>query len=260
MELEKVQVSEMSIEANGRIIYGKLYRSVDESRCPAIIFSHGYNGSNSNFECECRYFASRGYVTYAYDFCGGSVGSKSSGATTDMTVFSEKEDLLAVIMRVRMLDCVDEKNIYLVGASQGGLVTTLAAEEAQKLIRGMILYFPALCIPNDWRKRFRTEEEIPEVVKWWGMDLGRNFFMAIREYDVFENIGKFCGDVLIIQGDKDSIVLAADSEKARKLYKNAKLVVLPGEGHGFSPRGTQKAMELMDRFFAQNRAIYKISL
>lgn len=172
-----------------------------------------------------------------------------------MTVFSEKEDLLTVIMRVRMLDCVDEKNIYLAGASQGGLVTALAAEDAQKLVRGMILYFPALCIPNDWRNRFRTEEEIPEVVKWWGMDLGRNFFMTIREYDVFENIGRFCGGVLIIQGDKDSIVCAADSEKARKLYKNAKLVVLPGEGHGFSPRGTQKAMELMDSFFAQNRAI-----
>lgn len=95
------------------MIYGKLYRSADESGCPAIIFSHGYNGSGSNFEYECRYFASRGYVTYAYDFCGGSVGSKSSGATEDMTVFSEKEDLLAVKRYVGMLECVDRKNIFL---------------------------------------------------------------------------------------------------------------------------------------------------
>ena len=92
-------------------------------------------------------------------------------------------------------------------------------------------------------------------MNWWGMNLGRNFFMTIRNYDVFENIGGFCRSVLIIHGDKDSVVLAENFEKARKLYNSAKLVVLSGEGHGFSPEGTQKALGLVDAFLTQNRVI-----
>ena len=46
-----------------------------------------------------------------------------------MTIFSEKEDLELVLEYFKKEDFVDEKNIFLFGASQGGLVTSLVAEE-----------------------------------------------------------------------------------------------------------------------------------
>ncbi len=163
-----------------------------------------------------------------------------------MTLFSEKEDLLAVAEHIASLDFVDAERIYLLGGSQGGLVTALAATELREKIRGIILYFPALCIPDNWRHRF-DETGIPETVEFWGLTLGREFFTSMKELYPLDVIGEYKGPVLIIQGDRDSIVLREDSEKAAEIYENCRLVVLKGEGHGFSPEGTKKAIaEMLD--------------
>lgn len=48
--------------------------------------------------------------------------------------------------------------------------------------------------------------------------------------------------VLIVQGDKDTIVPLRVAQRAEQLYKNAELMVLPGEGHGFTSHGAKSAM------------------
>lgn len=247
-EKKGLEVKEFIIEEGDKKIYGKLYSPTEVQKYPAIILSHGYNGVSSDFESECRYFAQNGYVAYAYDFCGGSTRSKSSGTSTDMTIFTETEDLLIVLNRIRSLENVDVDHIYLMGGSQGGLITSLVAEENEALIRGMILYYPAFNIPDDWRSNFASVDNLPETIDFWGLTLGKNFFMSIRDFYTFDNIGKFAKDVLIIHGDQDAIVILSNSEKAQKVYKNAELVVLPGEGHGFSSRGAEVTRELVLNF------------
>lgn len=248
----EITVEEQIIKQNHREIYGKLYYLKKEGKHPIVIMSHGFNGCHGNFPYECGALAENGYMVFVYDFCGGSVHAKSSGKTTDMTIFTEKEDLRAVIDYVCSLERVDTDRIYLMGASQGGLVTALVAEEVEDLIRGMILYFPALNIPDDWRRRFKSEDEIPESVDLWGMKLGRNFFLKIREFDTFEHIGGFKKSVLIIHGDRDEIVIVDNSKRAERLYRDLRLEVLQGEGHGFSPKGTEKATELMLEFLQEH--------
>ena len=248
----EIVIKDFLIQANGREIYGKLHHPADDGSYPAIIMSHGYNGCHADFPYESLHLAKKGYVVCTYDFCGGSVRSKSSGRTEDMTIFTEKEDLRAVIDFMRSQEIVDENKLFLMGGSQGGLVTSLVAEEAEDLVQGMILYFPALNIPEDWRDHFKTVDDIPEVFDLWGMNLGRNFFLSIRDFDTFAHIGGFSKDVLVIHGDRDSIVIVENSECAKKLYKNMELVVLPGEGHGFSPAGTEKATALMLDFLEKH--------
>jgi len=229
-------------------IYGKIYRPEEEGVYPAVILSHGYNGCHTDFTGECKYFASKGYIAYAFDFSGGSTRSKSKGASTDMTIFTEKEDLMAVFNYIKNMDIVDKENVFLFGGSQGGLVTALAAEEYVDEIKGMILYFPAFNIPNDWRQNYPTEASIPKTVDFWGLKLGENFFKSMREFYTFENIGAFDKDILIVHGDKDEIVPLSYANKAKKHYKSVELVVLKGEGHGFTPQGNQTAMELALEF------------
>lgn len=254
-DMTEIVISEFLFQANGREIYGKLHHPADEGEYPAIIMSHGYNGSHDNFPHESLQLAKSGYVVCTYDFCGGSVNSKSSGRTEDMTIFSEMEDLRAVIDYVRSLEQVDANNLFLMGGSQGGLVTSLVAEEVEELIRGMILYFPAFNIPDDWRNHFKAEADIPEVFEFWGMNLGGDFFRSIREFDTFEHIGGLKKNVLVIHGDRDSIVTVENSERAKQLYQNMELVVLPGEGHGFSPAGTETATNLMLDFLKKSVVI-----
>lgn len=251
-EKEKIVIKELVIEDNDKKIYGKVYYPEKEGKYPAIILSHGYNGSNSDFVQECTYFAQNGYVAYAYDFCGGSVNSKSSGKSTDMTVFTEKEDLLTVFDYIKNMDNVDEEKVFLFGGSQGGFVTTLAAEDLSDEVKGMVLYFPALNIPDDWRKTYPEEEDIPETTDFWGLTLGSEFFLSIHDFYTFDNIGSYPGDILIIYGNKDNIVPYEAMTKAQETYDSAELVVLENEGHGFSPSGGKKARELVLDFLKRH--------
>lgn len=249
---EPITIKDLTIEYASNKIYGRIYTPQKEGKYPAVILSHGYNGVGTDFVKECTYFAQNGYVAYAFDFCGGSVNSRSSGKSTDMTIFTEKENLLAVHDYISKLENVDSDNVFLFGGSQGGLVTSLATEEIQDKVRAMILYFPALNIPDDWRRNYPTTDKIPETTDFWGLKLGKNFFLSIHDFHTFDNIGKYPNNVLIIWGDNDAIVPRSYMETAQKTYKNAELVILPGEGHGFSPAGGKTAMEKVLDFMNKN--------
>ena len=241
--MQAIRTEEWTVQAHEKRIYGRIWYPAAAGKHPAVILSHGYNGNHAGFERECRFFAQNGVTAYSFDFCGGSVASKSSGVSTDMTLFTEKEDLLAVVDAAVQWDFVDAGAIFLLGGSQGGLVTALAAEERKEQVRGMILYYPAFNIPDDWRHRFDGAGEIPAEYPFWGLTLGRNFFASMRDFVSFDHIGGFERPVLIVQGDRDEIVPPTVAQRAIKKYKQGKLLILSGEGHGFSAQGAAQAME-----------------
>ena len=243
-----ITIEELSIQNGENTIYGRMYTPPGEGKHPVIILSHGYNGTNNDFVSECRYFAQNGYIAYAYDFCGGSVNSKSTGKSTDMTIFTEKSDLLAVFDYIASMENVDTENMFLFGGSQGGMVTSLATEERAEKVKGMILYFPALCIPDNWRQTYPKVEDIPDTNDFWGLTLGKKFFSEIHDFYTFDNIGAYEKDVLILHGDKDDIVPISYSVQAQKKYAHAELITMQGEGHGFSPAGANKAKEKVLEF------------
>ena len=220
-------------------IYGKIYIPNGTSKSwPTIIISHGYNGCCDSFLPECEYFASHGYVAIAFDFCGGSTKSKSSMETTNMSLFTEKSDLMSVLAYAKKLDLVDNSKIFLLGGSQGGFVTALTAEEIEEQICGMILYYPAFCIPDNWRDNLSELKQLPKIINFWDMPIGEPYFKCALSLNTFEEIGKFSKNVLIIHGDLDTVVPLSYSQKAVELYPNAKLFVLENEEHGFSEKGT----------------------
>ena len=242
----------VKIKHHNREIYGVSYLPGNKDKYPVVIFSHGFNGTNSDFAMNSEYLAVNGIGAYCFDFCGGSINSKSDLKTSEMSLFTEKEDLCAVIDTIKNWDNVDSDNIFLFGGSQGGLVTALVADEYADQIKGILLLFPALCIADDWNKKFPTLGSIPDAHDLWGVTLGRVFFETIHGYDVFKNIGKFNKNVLIFHGDQDEVVALEYGKKASKLYKNAKIEVFQGEGHGFSEVGNKKVAEMTYEFVKTN--------
>lgn len=239
----EVKTEELLIHSGSKVIYGVLWYPVTEEKRPAVILSHGYNGCHTDFNTECHHFAQHGVIAYSFDFCGGSTRARSTGKSTDMTLFTEKEDLLAVFDCISKMEKVDNSAVFLLGGSQGGIVTGLAAEERAEQVRGVILYFPAFSIPDNWRNRFGAVENIPETYEFWGLTLGRNFFASMHDFVAYDHIGGYKGPVLILQGDQDGIIPPSVAHRALQKYENAELVILNGEGHGFSPQGVQTAME-----------------
>ena len=109
----EVKSEELLIREKDKEIYGKIYMPKEEGVYPTVILSHGYNGCNTDFVQECNYFAKNGYIAYAFDFSGGSGRSKSKGSSIDMTIFTEKEDLLTVLRYIKSMKSVDNDHIFL---------------------------------------------------------------------------------------------------------------------------------------------------
>lgn len=245
------------VEYDDKKIYGIAYIPKIEGTFPSVIFSHGYNGTHESFDSYGKYLASNGIGAYAYDFCGGSVNSKSSMKTTEMTIASEQDDLRAVIKSVQNWANVDKDNIFLFGESQGGLVTALTAEDYSDTTRGMILLYPAFCVPDDWTSKYGDINAVPEEISFWGMTLGINFVKSVYGFNVKEHIGKYNNNVLILHGDKDPVVSPNYSFEMAKEYENSKVVIFPGEGHGFTEEGSDKVRHMLLKFVKENIVVNK---
>ncbi|WP_264191410.1 alpha/beta hydrolase family protein [Metabacillus litoralis] len=198
------------------------------------------------------FLAKNDIAALCFDFCGGSVHSKSDLKTNEMSIFTEKDDLCAIIENVKNWENVDSTNIFLFGGSQGGLVSALVAEEYVEEIKGLLLLFPALCIADDWNNKFPTLESIPDTHELWGVQLGRVFFESIHGYNVFEHIGNFNKNVVIFHGDQDEIVPLDYGKKAAMVYPQAKIEIFSGEGHGFSEASNKKVSEMTLEFVKTN--------
>lgn len=211
-----------------------------------VILSHGFNGCGNDFSEYGKVLAQNGIGACVFDFCGGSLRSKSDLSTTEMTVFTEKEDLLAVIDFIEKQSAT--QSIFLFGASMGGLVSALCANDYADKIQGMILLYPALCVADNWNEQFPDIKDIPDVHNVWEVPIGKAFFETLHNFNVFEHIDKFKKDVLIIHGDEDKIVPLEYSQKANGIYKDSKLKIFQGEGHGFSDIANRQTIRLLIEF------------
>ena len=211
---------------------------------PLVIYSHGFGGSHSGGVTYARSLAARGYMVYCFDFCGAT-SSRSDGATTDMSIRTEESDLRAVIGHFAEDSRVDASRIYLIGASQGGMVTAMTAADYPDLARAAVLIYPALVIPDDVHEWHPHREDIPETFSLWGDTLGSIYATDAYDYDIYTELPKFRKDVLIIHGTADNIAPISYSERMVQLYASAELKRIEGAGHGFSGSQQTQAIEWM---------------
>ncbi len=242
---------ELWIENGCRRIYGELFTPQNaKTNGPVAIVAHGFNGT---FDFGRNYFdimARKGYRCYTFDFPCGSVRSRSDNNTLNMSILDEVSDVKAIVNHFRRQG---HQHIVLIGESQGGLVSALAAAELKDEVSQLVLVFPALCIPDNWRKRYPRVEDIQDVTELWGVKMGRRFFEEIHEMRPFDIIGQFRGPVLIVQGDADHVVSMDDSRRAQQLYRAGTcLHIIPGAGHGFKPHELQQEMEQLELFLQAN--------
>ena len=246
-------VEEVYSSRDGMKIYGKLYVPEEsEGKMPAVVLSHSANLNADSMNLYAAGFAERGFIAYAFDFCGSSSKSRSDGSTDDMTLFSEIEDLKAALSTVSAMDNVDKDHIYLFGTSQGGLVTALAAEDCEAAVAGEILLYPAFNIP-----------ELVDMASGWGGLSGifgggysQAFSDTLKDYDVYAHIGNFSKKVLIIHGSSDFIVNQSYSKRAAERYGDCTLKIIDGAGHGFNKENyslggsyDDKVWEFIDEYF-----------
>ena len=246
-------VEELWIRNGERHLYGLLSRPAHaKGKMPVAIIAHGFNGTHHFGRNYFETLNKLGYQVYTFDFACGSVNSRSDNNTMNMSILDEQSDLEAIVRYFKQQPDVDASRIVLIGESQGGLVSALTAASMPKDISRTILIFPALCIPDNWTARYPNLSDIPDTTRLWNVPMGRRFFTEVRDINVFKRIGKYKRPVLIVQGDKDPVVSMKDSERAVKIYKDARLHVIPGAGHGFKPKEFEESIDQIVQFLTED--------
>ena len=149
------EVKELSCTNSfGKQLYGELCSPRNGlNRKPLIIMVHGFNGTHINFYDIIPELARDGFMCYTFDLMGGSSRSRSEGSTEDMTIFTETQDIIDVVEMFRGMQGVDPDRIFLLGESQGGLVSAMAAARIPDKIKALGLMYPALGIPASASRR-----------------------------------------------------------------------------------------------------------
>lgn len=229
-------------------IYGVLYRPDGVKKAPLLIVSHGIGSNHRSGIPYAEALTKLGYAVYCYDFCGGGRASKSDGKTSEMSIFTEEDDLTAVVEGLKNVKGIKKGKVTLLGISQGGMVSALYAGDNPKNVEKLVLVYPALCIKDDWVTKYPRITDMPEIDNSFGMQLGRAYVEGLYDLDVYGRIARYEGPVQIIHGDQDRLVPVSYSEKAHAAYKNSSFKVMPGAGHGFRGKDQEEAIEIIKAF------------
>lgn len=238
----------MYIDGSLGKIYGELIMPGDRGSAPLIVLSHGFGSSMNGVSRDAAlHFAEEGFAVFTYDFCGGGMEIRSDGAMTDMSVLTEAQDLNAVLDT--FVGDPRFSRIFLWGASQGGFVSALVAAQRPGDVAALALRYPAFVLQDDARARARPDGTFPETDTVMGRPIGRRYSEDAVSFDVYERIGAYTGDVLILHGDRDRVVPLLYARRAGKVYASARLETLEGQDHGFTGEALRRAKELETAFF-----------
>lgn len=235
-----MKLKPFKMNSRGNCLRGIIMNSDVKVPAKTVIISHGFASSMLITLPYAKEFVKAGYVVIMFDFCMSGSGI-SGGRSVNMSVITERDNLLDVLEYAKTLDFVDKEHITLCGCSQGGLVSALAGVEKENDVERLILYYPALCIPDDARRGCVIGTKIdPENVpeKFFGLfiRLGRKYVNDAQRLDPYEQISSFKKPVFIVHGIEDTLVNISYSRKAAECYENCKLVEIHGD-HGFIKKG-----------------------
>lgn len=255
----QITTSKFSCNRDNLTIRGTEYRPEGDN-LPIAIVCHGFMAFQATVKKYAKIIASCGYLTYTFDFCGGSfLFGKSDGRTNEMSVLTEVEDLESVVEYALSRDYSKKTDIVLMGCSQGGFVAALLAAKQKYDVTRLALFYPAFCIPDDARKgkmllaRFNPKK-IPKTI-WCGpMRLGRRYVTDVIDMDAYKEIENYDKDVLIVHGTEDTIVdtdytiLAYETFFYKNRNRKIGLKFVNNGGHGFYGKMDEAAIERLKQF------------
>lgn len=236
------QRQEIELENQGQRIYGVAYvPDTDSQRVPLVICAHGLGGSYQTNAAYAEQLASHGIAAYCFDFRGGG-GNMSDGDTTEMSVMTEVSDLETILEAAVGWDFVDGEKIALLGTSQGGIASAIAAARHTDQVFGLVLLYPAFLVGDAVHERFSSLEEVPDSFQFNWIRAGRPYVEDMWDYDVYGEIGNYTEKVLLLHGSNDSIVPISYSDRAAEVYEDAEYHVIDGAGHGFHGDAFEEAI------------------
>ena len=217
----------------------------DAEKYPTVILTHGFMGDTHDTDNLAEYLGKHGIAALQINLMGSGT---SGGNYEDSDFTTQPDDILNALAYAKTLDVVDANNIFLAGKSQGGFDSGLAALQCEEEINGLCMWFPAFCIPDNFRngkvmfKEFDIND-IPDTIEMRpGYLVGKGMIEQAMEMRIEDILPAFKKDVLIIHGEKDFVVDISYSQQMAPLYPHATLTIMPDGNHGFQGQNELDAL------------------
>ncbi len=258
--LEVYDKNSFSCGKDDKTIRGHEFKPKEDVK-GVIVFAPDFLATSETLNTYTEHFARNGYITYAFDFNGGSVlGGKSDGKTTDMSLLTEVNDLEEVLTYVKNKNSKFSKDVIVVGQGQGGAVAALLASKLKTKIQKLVLLSPTFNIPDNARAGIAQYgvfdvENIPDVIPCGMVKLGRRYVDDVMNMNIYDEIKGYVHDVLIIHGKEDEICDVKYASQVHELYVNntinkrkAQLEIIEGAKHAYTKEQEKQVIEKIENF------------
>lgn len=229
-------MKEFYIDCDGIRLHAKLDMPKESGKCPLCILIHGFTGhmEEDHIIAAQKAMNDAGVAVLRAEMYGHG---GSDGEFRYHTLYKWVTNALAVVRYAKSLDFVTD--LYLSGHSQGGLLTMLVGGMCVDDLKAILPLSPAWMIPDGARQGNLLGMDfdpahIPDVLAGWDVELDGDYVRVAQTIHVEDEIARFDKPVFIVHGEADDVVPVALAEKALKLYKDAKLVTVPGADHCFN--------------------------
>ena len=223
------------------------------SHCPICVVLHGIGDhKDTPFMHSIGDILERnGIGSLRIDFNGHG---DSDGSFTEMTIPNEVDDAEQAVLYAKSLSEVSD--IFVLGHSQGGVVSCLLSAHMPDDIKGIALMAPAFILHDGALKGNILGGEfdpnnLPETLPIsWGV-LGKNYISTAQQLDIYGAIQQYGGPLCIVHGTGDAVVPMTYADQLSKLMPSATYHRIEGLGHSFEP-DSDKAIRLAAEFFKKN--------
>ena len=219
-------------------IFGKLYypEGFDEAqKYPVIIMCHGTDASHATYE-KGKWpvkMAQQGYISYVFDFCGGSQNSLSDLSVMELSGETMQRDIVAITEYITALPYCNTEKVFIMGQSRGGIMAAMAAGRNPDAYAGMILLYPGMGMIDRLLENYPDLSAVEgDTITDNGHEFGKVFLTDVYDWDVAGTCSQFKKNVLLIHGVADRTVEYQQSLKALTEYyaeSNSELVLVTGK-------------------------------
>jgi hypothetical protein len=202
----------------------------ERKRCPAVLFLHGFPGSEQNVDIR-RALLKKGVASFALHF-GGAWGSDGLYSFSNLLPQAE-----AGLKFLASQDFVDKKRMAVFGFSMGGWTALNLAGKtpALKAVAAVAPVGGPEMISSDVKRRVA---HLSRTLRIKSVDsLGKDFCESVTRLDPAKAVAKRKMPLLMVHGTEDETVPAAVSRRVFGYAREPKeLILSKGAQHDFLDR------------------------
>ena len=239
-----------AVQNDGRLVPFTVLIPEGKGPFPLVVINHGHGGSREEgggFKRLAEAITKRGIVTIRMDFpgCGESKAPFMQNTMTNM--ISDSNACLSYMLSAYP---IDKMRLGILGYSMGGRIAMDIVKTPNQPYKAMGLLAPAVAPGNDLIKLLAGQP----------LELSNEWYADLRNSQPLNNV-IFKGPSLIILGNKDRVISAAECDAAEKALKSAGSavvrVLIPDADHGYGFFSNQREVTALVEssfadFFAKN--------